>query len=61
MIAVVKERAGAEDLLDTSGVLADNADDHVDEFIEAKGLFDDGAHGDVAGVVFGVANGDLLR
>jgi hypothetical protein len=60
-IAVIEDRAGVEDLLDASGILTDHADDHVREFAEEKGLFDDGAHADVTGVVFGVANVDLLR
>ena len=61
VIAIVKDRAGAEDLLNASGILANDADHHVDQFVEAKGLFDDRTHGDIAGIVFGVANGNLLR
>ncbi len=59
-VAVVDDRAGAQDLLDAGGVFAGDADDHVDEFVELEGLFDDGADADEAGVFFGVAEGDLV-
>ena len=58
-VAVVDDGAAAEDLLDPGGVFAGDADDHVDEFVELEGLFDDGADADEAGVFFGVAEGDL--
>ena len=57
--AVVDDGAGAEDLLEAGGVFAGDADDHVDEFVELEGLFDDGADGEEAGVFFGVAERDL--
>ena len=59
-VAVVKNRAGLENLLDAHRVLSNNADHHVCEFAETKGLFDDRAHADVAGIIFSVANGNLL-
>ena len=59
-VTVVDHRAGAEDLLDAVGLFADDGDDHVDELGETKGLPDDGAHADVAGVFVGVADGDLI-
>lgn len=59
-VAVVDNRAGAEDLLDARGILADNTDDHVDEFGKAEGLPDDGTHADVAGVLVGITERDLV-
>jgi hypothetical protein len=59
-VAVVDDGAAAEDLLDAGGVFAGDADDHVDEFVELEGLFDDRADADEAGVFFGVAEGDLV-
>jgi len=60
-IAVVHDGAGAKDLLDAGGIFTSNTDDHVDEFGEAEGLSDDGAHADVAGLFVGVAKRDLVR
>jgi hypothetical protein len=60
-IAIVDDSAGAEDLLEAIGIFADDADDHVDEFGQKKGLSDDGTHADVAGLFVGVAERDVLR
>jgi hypothetical protein len=46
--------------VDAGGVFAGDAYDHVDEFVEAEGLVDDGADAEVAGVLFGVAEVDLV-
>ncbi len=59
-VAVEDDAAAAEDLVDAGGVFACDADDHVDQFVEAEGLVDDGADAEVAGVLFGVAEGDLV-
>jgi hypothetical protein len=57
---VVDDRAGEEDLLNTSRVLARDTHDHVCKFGEAEDLPDDRTHADVASVFVGVANGDLV-
>src|SRR5579859_1662395 len=59
-VAVVDDRAATEDLLDAGGVFACDADDHVHEFVEAKGLLHHRADADEAGVFFSVAEGDLF-
>ena len=59
-VAVVDDGAGVEDLLDPIGIFAYDADDHVEEFGETEGLFDDGTHTDVAGVFVGVAERNLV-
>jgi len=59
-IAVVDDRAGVQGLLDAGGVFADYTHNHVDEFVEAEGLFDYRAHADVNGVFVGVAQRDLV-
>lgn len=60
-ITVVKNSASAEDLLDADSIFADHPDDHVGQFVGAKGLVYDRAHGDIASIVFGIVNGNLLR
>ena len=60
MIAVIEDRTAAQDLLNARGIFPGDADHHIDQLVEPKSLFDDGSHGDVAGVIFGVAYGDLF-
>jgi len=59
-VPVIDDGAGAEDLLDADGIFADNADDHVDEFVETEDLFHNGTHAHIAGVFVGVAKRDLV-
>src|SRR4029077_4193609 len=50
-IAVINDRSGAKNLLNTGHVLAGHGHNHVHKFWQAKGLLYDGAHGHVAGVL----------
>src|SRR5579864_6687988 len=48
--------AGTEDLPDTLGFLAGDAEHHVEQFVQTKGLPNDGPEAYIAGLFFGVAN-----
>lgn len=58
-VAVIDDRAGPEDLLDASGILANDGNDEIGELVELEGLFHDRPHAEVAGVFIGIADRDL--
>lgn len=60
-VAIVENRAGLKNLLHPGGIFSHDADDHVGEFTKTKNLFDDRTDADVAGVIFSVTKGYLLR
>lgn len=59
-IAVVENRASAQNLLHTVGVFADHADNHVGKLVKPKCLVNDRAHSHVTGIIFGIVDRNLL-
>ena len=59
--AVIDDGASAKNLLHSRDVFCSDAQNHVDQFGEAKHLLHDGAHGYIAGVFLGEAHRDGFR
>jgi len=58
---MIDNRPGMQKLLDTCHIFARDAEDHVEEFIQAKRLSYERTHGYISGVFLRVANGNRFR
>lgn len=60
-VKMINDRPGMKELADARHILARDAEDHVEEFVEAKHLPHERPHGNVSGFFLGVANGNRFR
>jgi hypothetical protein len=60
-VKMIDDRPGMQQLPDASHVFARNAEDHIEQFIQAKGLPNERTHGHVSGFFLCVADGNRFR
>ena len=58
---MIDDRPGMQELPDARRILAGNAENHVEELMQAKGLPHERPHGDVSRFFLSVANGNRFR
>jgi len=57
-VKMIDDGAGVEDLANSRGIFAGDAENHVEEFVRAEGLALNGADVEIVGVFFGEADGN---
>jgi hypothetical protein len=60
-VKMIDDRPGMQELLDARQIFSRDAEDHIEEFIQAERLPHERPHGHVSGFFFRVANGNRFR